>query len=121
MGQKKALTVPYHTISFCLFREEIQDFLNCIDASLEELQAMLSGKQYNFGSEAFSEVSVSSLTLLAKKYPLSHVMKLYCLFHVVMGKREGNPGKQIVMGRMIHGRSGNLTMCKVTSRAFFSS
>ncbi|XP_055673758.1 heat shock factor protein 3 isoform X2 [Falco biarmicus] len=36
-------------------REEIQDFLNCIDASLEELQAMLSGKQYNFGSEAFSD------------------------------------------------------------------
>ncbi|XP_042663369.1 heat shock factor protein 3 isoform X2 [Tyto alba] len=38
-----------------LDREEIQDFLNCIDASLEELQAMLSGKQYNFGSEAFSD------------------------------------------------------------------
>ncbi|OPJ89323.1 heat shock factor protein 3-like [Patagioenas fasciata] len=38
-----------------LDREEIQDFLNCIDASLEELQAMLSGKQYNFGSEGFSE------------------------------------------------------------------
>ncbi|XP_064318835.1 heat shock factor protein 3-like isoform X1 [Phalacrocorax carbo] len=38
-----------------LEREEIQDFLNCIDASLEELQAMLSGKQYNFGSEAFSD------------------------------------------------------------------
>ncbi|XP_071614223.1 heat shock factor protein 3-like isoform X1 [Heliangelus exortis] len=38
-----------------LDREEIQDFLNCIDASLEELQAMLSGKQYNFGSEALSD------------------------------------------------------------------
>ncbi|XP_057260821.1 heat shock factor protein 3-like [Pezoporus wallicus] len=38
-----------------LDREEIQDFLNCIDANLEELQAMLSGKQYNFGSEAFSD------------------------------------------------------------------
>ncbi|NXJ82753.1 HSF3 protein, partial [Trogon melanurus] len=38
-----------------LDREEIQDFLNCIDASLEELQAMLSGKQYNFGSESFSD------------------------------------------------------------------
>ncbi|XP_025921899.1 heat shock factor protein 3 isoform X2 [Apteryx rowi] len=38
-----------------LDREEIQDFLNCIDASLEELQAMLSGKQYNLGSEAFSD------------------------------------------------------------------
>ncbi|XP_065499786.1 heat shock factor protein 3-like isoform X1 [Caloenas nicobarica] len=38
-----------------LDREEIQDFLNCIDASLEELQAMLSGKQYNFGSEGFSD------------------------------------------------------------------
>ncbi|NXI31817.1 HSF3 protein, partial [Sterrhoptilus dennistouni] len=38
-----------------LDREEIQDFLNCIDASLEELQAMLSGKQYNFGAEAFSD------------------------------------------------------------------
>ncbi|XP_069723799.1 heat shock factor protein 3-like isoform X2 [Phaenicophaeus curvirostris] len=40
-----------------LDREEIQDFLNCIDASLEELQAMLSGKQYNFGSEAFSDIA----------------------------------------------------------------
>ncbi|OWK60519.1 Heat shock factor protein 3 [Lonchura striata] len=38
-----------------LDREEIQDFLNCIDASLEELQTMLSGKQYNFGAEAFSD------------------------------------------------------------------
>ncbi|XP_009080938.1 PREDICTED: heat shock factor protein 3-like, partial [Acanthisitta chloris] len=38
-----------------LDREEIQDFLNCIDASLEELQAMLSGKQYSFGAEAFSD------------------------------------------------------------------
>uniref|UniRef100_A0A8C6ZYW6 Heat shock factor protein 3 n=1 Tax=Nothoprocta perdicaria TaxID=30464 RepID=A0A8C6ZYW6_NOTPE len=38
-----------------LDREEIQDFLNCIDASLEELQAMLSAKQYNLGSEAFTE------------------------------------------------------------------
>ncbi|XP_048719276.1 V-set and immunoglobulin domain-containing protein 4 isoform X3 [Caretta caretta] len=35
--------------------EEIQDFLNCIDASLEELQAMLSGKKFNFGSESFSD------------------------------------------------------------------
>ncbi|NWI87317.1 HSF3 protein, partial [Pitta sordida] len=34
-----------------LDREEIQDFLNCIDASLEELQAMLSGKQF---SETFN-------------------------------------------------------------------
>ncbi|RMC20362.1 hypothetical protein DUI87_01211 [Hirundo rustica rustica] len=40
-----------------LDREEIQDFLNCIDASLEELQAMLSGKQYNFGAEAFSDMA----------------------------------------------------------------
>nr|XP_013051563.1 heat shock factor protein 3-like isoform X2 [Anser cygnoides] len=40
-----------------LDREEIQDFLNCIDASLEELQAMLSGKQYNFSSEAFSDIA----------------------------------------------------------------
>ncbi|XP_067404413.1 heat shock factor protein 3-like isoform X2 [Emydura macquarii macquarii] len=38
-----------------LEREEIQDFLNCIDASLEELQAMLSGKKFNFGSEPFSD------------------------------------------------------------------
>lgn len=44
---------------FISFREEIQDFLNCIDASLEELQAMLSGKKFNFGSESFSDVSVS--------------------------------------------------------------
>ncbi|XP_074864190.1 heat shock factor protein 3-like isoform X2 [Carettochelys insculpta] len=38
-----------------LEREEIQDFLNCIDASLEELQALLSGKKFNFGSESFTE------------------------------------------------------------------
>ncbi|XP_069667755.1 heat shock factor protein 3 isoform X2 [Haliaeetus albicilla] len=47
-----------------LDREEIQDFLNCIDASLEELQAMLSGKQYNFGSEAFSDTLNSELPAL---------------------------------------------------------
>ncbi|XP_066496209.1 heat shock factor protein 3-like [Tiliqua scincoides] len=34
-----------------LDRQEIQDFLNCIDASLEELQAMLSGKKFNCLSE----------------------------------------------------------------------
>lgn len=61
MVQKKALTANCF-LQYCVilsFREEIQDFLNCIDASLEELQAMLSGKQYNFGSEAFSDVSLS--------------------------------------------------------------
>ncbi|XP_054244566.1 heat shock factor protein 3 [Indicator indicator] len=47
-----------------LDREEIQDFLNCIDASLEELQAMLSGKQYSFGSEAFSDTFNSELPAL---------------------------------------------------------
>ncbi|XP_021261548.1 heat shock factor protein 3 isoform X2 [Numida meleagris] len=47
-----------------LDREEIQDFLNCIDASLEELQAMLSGKQYSFGSETFSDVFNSELPAL---------------------------------------------------------
>ncbi|XP_062997624.1 LOW QUALITY PROTEIN: heat shock factor protein 3-like [Elgaria multicarinata webbii] len=38
-----------------LEREEIQDFLNCIDASLEELQAMLSGKKFNYASDTFTE------------------------------------------------------------------
>lgn len=57
-GEAATARCSYTAISFCLSREEIQDFLNCIDASLEELQAMLSGKQYNFGSEGFSDVSV---------------------------------------------------------------
>ncbi|XP_053129826.1 heat shock factor protein 3-like isoform X2 [Hemicordylus capensis] len=35
-----------------LDREVMQDFLNCIDASLEELQAMLSGKKFSYASEA---------------------------------------------------------------------
>ncbi|KAJ6663189.1 hypothetical protein lerEdw1_010325 [Lerista edwardsae] len=39
-----------------LDREEIQDFLNCIDASLEELQAMLSGKKFNGLSETPTDV-----------------------------------------------------------------
>uniref|UniRef100_A0A2D4I1Z2 Vertebrate heat shock transcription factor C-terminal domain-containing protein n=2 Tax=Micrurus lemniscatus lemniscatus TaxID=129467 RepID=A0A2D4I1Z2_MICLE len=38
-----------------LDREEIQDFLNCIDASLEELQTMLSGKKTNHASEALTD------------------------------------------------------------------
>ncbi|KAL7979912.1 hypothetical protein Chor_004381 [Crotalus horridus] len=38
-----------------LHREEIQDFLNCIDASLEELQAMLSGKKINYASETLTD------------------------------------------------------------------
>jgi len=60
------LTVSYTVLyNFVFFREEIQDFLNCIDASLEELQAMLSGKQYSFGSEAFSDVSVFSFILVS--------------------------------------------------------
>lgn len=69
-GKRRACLppVPYSAMEFCLFREEIQDFLNCIDASLEELQAMLSGKQYNFGAEAFSDVSVFSLFQISEKY-----------------------------------------------------
>ncbi|XP_015278824.1 PREDICTED: heat shock factor protein 3-like [Gekko japonicus] len=38
-----------------LEREEMQDFLNCIDASLEELQAMLSGKKLGHGSETLPD------------------------------------------------------------------
>ncbi|XP_067327597.1 heat shock factor protein 3-like isoform X1 [Anolis sagrei] len=38
-----------------LDREEIQDFLNCIDASLEELQAMFSGKKLGYASDAVTE------------------------------------------------------------------
>ncbi|KYO38350.1 heat shock factor protein 3 isoform X2 [Alligator mississippiensis] len=44
-----------------LDREEIQDFLNCIDASLEELQAMLSGKKFNFDSESYSDTPNAEL------------------------------------------------------------
>nr|XP_008118581.1 PREDICTED: heat shock factor protein 3 isoform X1 [Anolis carolinensis] len=38
-----------------LDREEIQDFLNCIDASLEELQAMLSGKKLSYAPDAVAD------------------------------------------------------------------
>ncbi|KAF7242056.1 Heat shock factor protein 3 [Varanus komodoensis] len=38
-----------------LERAEIQDFLNCIDASLEELQAMLSGKKFNYAADTLTE------------------------------------------------------------------
>nr|XP_056715606.1 heat shock factor protein 3-like [Euleptes europaea] len=37
-----------------LEREEMQDFLNCIDASLEELQEMLSGKKISCSSETLA-------------------------------------------------------------------
>ncbi|XP_028923365.1 heat shock factor protein 3-like [Ornithorhynchus anatinus] len=38
-----------------LDRDEMQDFLNCIEANLEELQSMLSGKKLNYGSEGVGE------------------------------------------------------------------
>ncbi|XP_054852011.1 heat shock factor protein 3-like isoform X2 [Eublepharis macularius] len=47
-----------------LEREEMQDFLNCIDASLEELQAMLSGKKLNYSSEMLTDPFGSELTVL---------------------------------------------------------
>ncbi|XP_077164342.1 heat shock factor protein 3-like isoform X2 [Paroedura picta] len=46
-----------------LEREEMQDFLNCIDASLEELQAMLSGKKFNCGLESLSDPYSPELVL----------------------------------------------------------
>ncbi|XP_053554992.1 heat shock factor protein 3 isoform X2 [Bombina bombina] len=39
-----------------LDREEIQDFLSCIDASLEELQTMLSRKKINVGPDVMEEL-----------------------------------------------------------------
>ncbi|XP_048338887.1 heat shock factor protein 3-like [Sphaerodactylus townsendi] len=47
-----------------LEREEIQDFLNCIDASLEELQAMLSGKKMGYSSEAVADSFSPELPVL---------------------------------------------------------
>ncbi|KAK9393734.1 heat shock factor protein 3-like [Crotalus adamanteus] len=52
-----------------LHREEIQDFLNCIDASLEELQAMLSGKKINYASETLSDTFSSELPVLDSSIP----------------------------------------------------
>ncbi|KAL8181268.1 UNVERIFIED_CONTAM: hypothetical protein K2H54_051158 [Gekko kuhli] len=46
-----------------LEREEMQDFLNCIDASLEELQAMLSGKKFSHGSEMLPDPCSPELML----------------------------------------------------------
>ncbi|XP_061455041.1 heat shock factor protein 3-like isoform X2 [Rhineura floridana] len=47
-----------------LDREEMQDFLNCIDASLEELQAMLSGKKLNCASETLPDAFSPELPVL---------------------------------------------------------
>ncbi|XP_072837322.2 heat shock factor protein 3 isoform X1 [Pogona vitticeps] len=47
-----------------LDREEIQDFLNCIDASLEELQAMLSGKKLSYASETLPDTFSPELPVL---------------------------------------------------------
>lgn len=38
---------------------------------------MLSGKQYNFSSEAFSDVSVFSFILVSEKYSLDCVRRFY--------------------------------------------
>ncbi|ETE61660.1 Heat shock factor protein 2, partial [Ophiophagus hannah] len=52
-----------------LDREEIQDFLNCIDASLEELQAMLSGKKTHHASEALTDTFSPELPALDSSIP----------------------------------------------------
>ncbi|XP_040178850.1 heat shock factor protein 3-like isoform X2 [Rana temporaria] len=39
-----------------LYREEIQDFLSCIDASLEELQTMFCIKKLNVGEDIIDEI-----------------------------------------------------------------
>ncbi|KAM6426929.1 heat shock factor protein 3-like isoform 1-T1 [Liasis olivaceus] len=52
-----------------LDREEIQDFLNCIDASLEELQAMLSGKKINYASETLTDTFSPELPVLDSSMP----------------------------------------------------
>ncbi|XP_063169515.1 heat shock factor protein 3-like isoform X2 [Candoia aspera] len=52
-----------------LDREEIQDFLNCIDASLEELQAMLSGKKINYASETLTDAFSPELPVLDSSMP----------------------------------------------------
>ncbi|XP_026530406.1 heat shock factor protein 3-like isoform X1 [Notechis scutatus] len=52
-----------------LDREEIQDFLNCIDASLEELQAMLSGKKTHHASEAPTDTFSPELPVLDSSTP----------------------------------------------------
>uniref|UniRef100_A0A8D0HX06 HSF-type DNA-binding domain-containing protein n=1 Tax=Sphenodon punctatus TaxID=8508 RepID=A0A8D0HX06_SPHPU len=56
-----------------LDREEIQDFLNCIDASLEELQEMLSPKKFSFGSESLGNVSTFNSELPAVDVNLTEV------------------------------------------------
>ncbi|KAM3827387.1 heat shock factor protein 3-like isoform 1-T1 [Vipera latastei] len=52
-----------------LHREEIQDFLNCIDASLEELQAMLPGKKINYASETLTGTFSPELPVLDSSIP----------------------------------------------------
>ncbi|XP_042335298.1 heat shock factor protein 3-like isoform X2 [Sceloporus undulatus] len=47
-----------------LDRDDIQDFLNCIDASLEELQAMLSGKKLHYASDAIADTFSPELPVL---------------------------------------------------------
>ncbi|XP_068956500.1 heat shock factor protein 3-like isoform X1 [Petaurus breviceps papuanus] len=47
-----------------LSRNEMQDFLNCIEANLEELHSMLSGKKLTPGSELMSEISTPEFPIL---------------------------------------------------------
>ncbi|KAJ7310472.1 hypothetical protein JRQ81_007393 [Phrynocephalus forsythii] len=55
---------PVAPSDYLLDREEIQDFLNCIDASLEELQAMLSGKKFSYASETLPDTFSPELPVL---------------------------------------------------------
>ncbi|KAH0630892.1 hypothetical protein JD844_004220, partial [Phrynosoma platyrhinos] len=67
-SSKRHLLSSCHSFacSFSSFfhREEIQDFLNCIDASLEELQDMLSGKKFNYASDTVADTFSPELPVL---------------------------------------------------------
>ncbi|XP_036596296.1 heat shock factor protein 3-like isoform X1 [Trichosurus vulpecula] len=56
--------VSTQTVGF-LSRNEMQDFLNCIEANLEELHSMLSAKKLTPGPELMSEISTPEFPILS--------------------------------------------------------
>ncbi|KAG8144300.1 hypothetical protein E2320_012828 [Naja naja] len=85
-----------------LDREEIQDFLNCIDASLEELQAMLSGKKTHHASEALTDTFSPELPVLDSSIPEAplRLEQVDSGSSLAPGRREGGeqPAEKLVNG-----------------------
>ncbi|XP_069800068.1 heat shock factor protein 3-like [Dendropsophus ebraccatus] len=77
-----------------LDRDEIQDFLSCIDASMEELQSMLSRKKLNVDSDIIEELfkpdlSSSDIPVVGASTGIDNTV-------------QQNPGKSAVSGNGDH-------------------